>query len=152
MSASATEPSRSRRSHPSTFLCAVVYAADHGRLRRALDVVTDASTGIEHLVCPSATDAQNEDWLFGNDVHLAMTVEGAELVIVDVGDGPSRSTLDLRYACDAVIRRVSRPDPSGSRYVADEDEGEIQRTYRSVCASVGRWRWNGASLARVDVR
>jgi hypothetical protein len=127
----------------------VLYAADRGRLRLALDVATRASTGIEHIPSPSASEAQNDEWLFGNDVRLDVSVDGADVVILDIGDGPRRSTPDPRYTCGAVVLRVAQADPSGVRYVADKDVAEIQRTYRSVCASAGRWRWNGASLVRV---
>jgi hypothetical protein len=122
------EPNVSRVEH------SVVYFADHGRLRAVLDLPTAATANLEHIPSPEATEAQNAEWLVGSKVRLGVGASGADLDVFDQTWGGAPA--DGGYACGAAAHAASEPP-------------DVQRVYRSVCASIGEWRWNGASLVRL---
>jgi hypothetical protein len=110
---------------------AVVYVADHGRLRAVLDAPVAAATDDDRDVPSPESSHADGGWEMLGTVALGIRAEGAILSIFD---------------------RVSSAHPCGEAtfFAARRGWGDVQKAYGSVCASIGHWTWNGTSLVRVQ--
>ncbi len=120
----------------------VVYIADHDRLRSVLDIPTGASI-VDDLPDPGGSPDNNYGMI--GRVGLGVGAIGPHLVVFDIFASAGLSdplvVAKSRRACAAAVARAE------SRASLEE-----QRTYRSVCASIGEYAWTGSRLLRVRVQ